>query len=117
MQIRFATVSGSKAAANIDAEHETHRVGLPEVLLVLLFSLRRTVWVAVLAWAAGAKLASTLELGPLYMVATVFVVIILNLGRRREGEASAYSIFNNHQRLPGQLTAEHMDEQLRRGQL
>ena len=36
-------------------------------------------------------------------VATVFVLIIFNLGRRREGEASAYSIFNNHQRLPGQV--------------
>lgn len=48
----------------------------------------------------------------------MFVLILLNLGRRREGEWSAYSIFNEgHRRLPGQLTAEHMDDQVRRGHL
>lgn len=51
-------------------------------------------------------------------VSSVFVLILLNLGRRREGEWSAYSIFNEgHRRLPGQLTAEHMDDQVRRGHL
>ncbi|KAL0055170.1 hypothetical protein WJX82_008128 [Trebouxia sp. C0006] len=36
---------------------------------------------------------------------------------RQQGEASAYSIFNNFQELPGQLNAHRLDDQLRHGQM
>ncbi|PNH12785.1 hypothetical protein TSOC_000321 [Tetrabaena socialis] len=44
--------------------------------------------------------------------------IFTNLGTRRAGEASAYSIFNRGvQRLPGQLDAGEIDRQMRQGQM
>jgi hypothetical protein len=47
----------------------------------------------------------------------MLLAIFLNLGRRNAGDASAYSIFNNFQRLPGQLDADVIDAQVRRGQM
>ena len=49
---------------------------------------------------------------------SIFALILLNLGKREAGQFSAYSIFNpGVRRLPGQITAEDLDQQLRRGQL
>jgi hypothetical protein len=47
----------------------------------------------------------------------MLAAIFGNLGRRGAGDASAYSIFNNFQRLPGQLDADVVDQQVRRGQM
>jgi hypothetical protein len=55
--------------------------------------------------------------GEIYVLLTLMTVIFCNLGTRREGEASAYSIFNNFRELPGQLNANMLDDQLRRGQM
>jgi hypothetical protein len=47
---------------------------------------------------------------------TGFVVIFTNLGTRKAGEASAYSVFNEGFReLPGTFNADRVDEHLRRG--
>lgn len=47
-----------------------------------------------------------------------FVFIASNLGTRKAGEASAYSIFNEgFQQIAGTFGAEHMDAQLRQGRL
>jgi hypothetical protein len=51
------------------------------------------------------------------VLASFVLVMLCNLGKRRKGEASAYSVFNGFQELPGQLNAQRMDEQLRRGQM
>lgn len=48
---------------------------------------------------------------------TIILLIYINLGTRRPGEASAYSVFNNFVRLPGQLTAEVLDDQIRHGHM
>ncbi|KAK9845279.1 hypothetical protein WJX81_002128 [Elliptochloris bilobata] len=94
------------------------RLRLPELLMVVLFSVRPWVWAALGAWLACAPLAHRLEVGPLYVLASAAALIFLNLGTRKAGEASAYSIFNaGFRELPGQLNAAAMDEQLRRGQL
>lgn len=45
-----------------------HRLRLPEVLLVLLFSLPARFYLGVVAWLVGSKVASTYGAGPLYMV-------------------------------------------------
>ncbi len=58
-----------------------------------------------------------LEVGPVAFLVTIIVLIYVNLGTRRPGEASAYSIFNNFVRLPGQLTAEALDDQIRLGHM
>ena len=67
---------------------------------------------------AGAKLASYYDLGPVYILAAIIITIFTHLGQKKEGEASAYSVFNpGVQRLPGQLDADVLDEQIRRGQM
>ena len=94
------------------------RCHLPELVVALLFRPSWRFWAALVAWLACSKLAAMYELGPLFMVSTVFVLIASNLGTRAEGSLSAYSIFNpNLQRLPGQVIAEHLDGQMRRGQM
>ena len=95
-----------------------HRLRLPEALLALLLHVGPRFWLGLLAWMAGARLASAYELGPVYVVSTIFLAIFFNLGQRREGEWSAYSIFNaGTRRLPGQMTAEDLDGQVRRGHM
>ena len=64
-------------------------------------------WVALFYW-----------LGPLSRPALVFVtffyLIFSNLGQRKEGELSAYSVFNpNFERLEGDNLAEQFEAQLR----
>lgn len=93
------------------------RARLPEWVVAALFSLGWHWWLGLLAWVAGAKLSARWDLGPVFVVTSIFALILLNLGKRREGEASAYSVFNQGRRLPGQLTAEDLDAQLRRGHL
>ena len=95
-----------------------HRLRLPEALLALLLHVGPRFWLGLVAWVAGARLAAAYEVGPVYVVTTIFLAIFLNLGQRQEGEWSAYSIFNaGTRRLPGQMTAEDLDGQLRRGNL
>jgi len=55
--------------------------------------------------------------GPVYVLCTLLAIIYTNLGRRRAGEASAYSIFNGGRELPGALNAAAIDDQMRRGQM
>lgn len=95
-----------------------HRLRLPEYVVAVLFSIGWRFWAGLALWAALSRVASVYELGPLYMIATVFLLILFNLGTRREGSLSAYSLFNpNMQQLPGQMTMEQLDGQLRRGQM
>ena len=89
---------------------------LPTLPLLLVLCFPRF-WLGVVAWCVGAHLSARAELGPLYILGTIFILIAINLGQRAVGQASAYSIFNNFRRLPGQLTAEDLDHQLRHGQM
>ncbi|PON56874.1 Ubiquitin domain containing protein [Trema orientale] len=51
------------------------------------------------------------------ILATGFVIILLNLGKRQPGDISAYSIFNEDFReLPGTLNADRLDRDVRSGQ-
>ncbi|PON57086.1 Ubiquitin domain containing protein [Parasponia andersonii] len=51
------------------------------------------------------------------ILATGFVIILLNLGKRQPGDVSAYSIFNEDFReLPGTLNADRLDRDVRSGQ-
>ena len=76
-----------------------------------------TGYAVLVAWFLFGRLASSQGLGSLYLVLSVIAFIFTNLGKRREGEASAYTVFNNFQALPGQLTGDQLDRQMVRGQL
>ena len=68
----------------------------------------------VAGWAACARAAAAIDAGPPFVLLTGFALVCGNLGRRRPGEASAYSIFNpGCARLPGQLTADDADDAAR----
>ena len=85
--------------------------------MILAIQVKPAVWLGIFAWLLFAPLASRLGVGELYVLATVVCLIFLNLGQRKEGEASAYSIFNGFRRLPGQLTADELDRQVRTGRM
>ena len=91
--------------------------GVPTSALAVAARVPRAFWAALLLWPAGAKLASAFDLGPLFIIGTVVAGVYLNLGRRREGDASAYTIFNGFRALAGQFTGDDVDHGLRRGQM
>ena len=94
-----------------------HDWQLPESALMVVFAVRLQTWLIFITWLASIPIAHALSIGPLYILGTLILVIFRNLGNRQPGEASAYSIFNNFQELPGQLNAGHLDDQLRQGQM
>lgn len=96
------------------------RCHAPELLLVWLFQIGPTRLLAAAAVMAGARLVYNLDpgLSAVYLLIAMIVAIYINLGTKKEGEASAYSVFNpGVQRLPGQLDADEIDRQIRSGQI
>ena len=87
----------------------------PSISVVI--QVKPTIWLWLLLWLVCAPLASWMEIGPLYVLGSIMAVIFTNLSQRKAGEASSYSIFNNFRNLPGQLTADELDRQVRTGQM
>lgn len=94
-----------------------HHWHLPESVLMVVFAVRLQSWLIFIAWLASIPIAHAVSIGPLYILGSLILVIFKNLGKRQPGEASAYSIFNGFQELPGQLNAGRLDDQLRHGQM
>jgi len=91
-----------------------HRCRIPEWIVALLLRIRRKFWLFLGLWILSCRLASEFDLGPVFLLGTLFALIFTNLGTRTS-EWSAYSIFNRGaRRLGGQLTAEDLDAQMRR---
>lgn len=77
-------------------------------------SLPVTTYVYLVLWLAGAALFYYWDFTSLYMILTGFLLVFTNLGERKEGELSAYSVFNEgFQELMGTLNANQIDDQLR----
>ncbi|KAL2901463.1 SAYSvFN domain-containing protein 1 [Bienertia sinuspersici] len=88
------------------------------IVLIALFSLSFKAWIFIILWFILAPVAHRWDLGPLFILGTGFFIIFWNLGHRKTGELSAYSIFNEDFReLPGTLNADRLDRDLRTGQL
>ena len=86
-------------------------------LTVQILGLSNVFWALFVAWvAAGVAVVGT-GLEHTYLALSILLVVFLNLGRRRAGESSAYSVFNNFRTLPGQLTGDMIDDMVRRGQM
>lgn len=93
------------------------KLKIPDMLLMAIFSLRLKVWAVIIMWFILAPIAHKWDVGPLYILGTGFVIIFLNLGKRQQGDMSAYSIFNEDFReLPGTFNAERVDRDIRAGQ-
>ncbi|KAL6559649.1 hypothetical protein OROGR_004766 [Orobanche gracilis] len=90
---------------------------LPDILLMAIFTLSLKAWIFIIMWFILAPVAHRWDLGPLYILATGFCLILFNLGKRKAGDVSAYSIFNEDFReLPGTLNADRLDRDIRAGQ-
>ncbi|KAB1199524.1 hypothetical protein CJ030_MR4G010954 [Morella rubra] len=93
------------------------KLKLPDIFLMAILSLSLKAWAIIVLWFILAPVAHKWDLGPLYILGTGFLVIFLNLGKRKPGDASAYSIFNEEFReLPGTLNADRLDRDIRAGQ-
>ncbi|XP_057477882.1 uncharacterized protein LOC130765470 [Actinidia eriantha] len=93
------------------------KLRFPDMLLMAIFSVTLKMWVIIVMWFILAPVAHSWDLGPLYILATGFAIIFLNLGKRQHGDVSAYSIFNEDFReLPGTLNADRLDRDIRAGQ-
>lgn len=54
-----------------------------------------------------------IEFGLVYIISSLLYFIFANLGKRREGELSAYHVFNkDFKALPGQLQASQIEAEL-----
>ncbi|XAR54831.1 hypothetical protein NMG60_11030137 [Bertholletia excelsa] len=93
------------------------KLRLPDMLLIAIFSISLKAWAIIIMWFVLAPVAHRWDLGPIYILATGFAIIFLNLGHRRQGDMSAYSIFNeDFTELPGTLNADRLDRDIRAGQ-
>jgi hypothetical protein len=67
-------------------------------------------WLGIVSWLASARLAGSLGFGNPYVLLSMFALVFFNLGERKQGDLSAYNVFNdNFTELLGQLRAEHLE--------
>ncbi|KAI7734074.1 hypothetical protein M8C21_012201 [Ambrosia artemisiifolia] len=93
------------------------KLKIPDMLLMAIFSLSLKAWAVFIMWFVLAPIAHKWDVGPLYILGTGFAIIFVNLGKREQGDMSAYSIFNEDFReLPGTFNAERVDRDIRAGQ-
>ena len=60
-------------------------------------------------------LAIHVGFGAVYVILVAFAAVFCNLGQRGQGEASAYSVFNNFQYLQGELRMDQVEAEMRGG--
>jgi hypothetical protein len=71
-------------------------------------------WIYFGIWCICLGIMTHLEFGSLWILVTMFALIFLNLGTRKKGELSAYSVFNaGFKQLLGTTTAEQFDKEIR----
>ena len=82
--------------------------------MVLCWNWQR--WATLLLWFALLGIFAKLEFGSLYVMGTAFALIFYNLdySTKRDGEMSAWSVFNEgFTTMLGTLSAEQMDREIR----
>ncbi|OAY70303.1 hypothetical protein ACMD2_23962 [Ananas comosus] len=62
------------------------KLRLPDILLMAIFSISLKVWACIILWFSLAPVAHRWDLGPIYILGTGFLVILLNLGKRQHGD-------------------------------
>lgn len=85
-----------------------------EYLIQFLTSLSIRFVSGFLIWSIVMAIFVYIEFGMLGIFITLFGLLFYNLGERKKGELSAYSVFNdNFQRILGTTTGEDIDNELR----
>uniref|UniRef100_A0A0K0FVI4 SAYSvFN domain-containing protein n=1 Tax=Strongyloides venezuelensis TaxID=75913 RepID=A0A0K0FVI4_STRVS len=68
-----------------------------------------------LFYLSGQLLMNYAGFGVVYFLCFLMFLMFLSLGKRKRGEVSAYSVFNeNFEALPGQMTSEQFEEAMLR---
>ncbi|MQL80941.1 hypothetical protein Taro_013394, partial [Colocasia esculenta] len=62
------------------------KLGLPDVLLMAVFSISLKAWVGIVLWFLLAPIAHRWDLGPIYILGTGFAMMLINLGKRQDGD-------------------------------
>lgn len=89
------------------------RLHAPAVVAALRSVGPRT-WLKLSIWFVLMLLCRYYRLGQPFVITTLIVLMLSNLGERKPGEASAYTVFNDGmQALPGQLRMEDFEGELR----
>uniref|UniRef100_A0A1I7U6Q3 SAYSvFN domain-containing protein n=1 Tax=Caenorhabditis tropicalis TaxID=1561998 RepID=A0A1I7U6Q3_9PELO len=71
--------------------------------------------IAIVVYVIGQALAAWVQFGAVFFILSLILFTYWNTGRRRHGEMSAYSVFNqNCERLAGSMTAEHFERDMLR---
>ena len=82
-----------------------------------LSTVTTTTYLYIGMWLCGGVVFYVWDITSLYVIFTMFALIFMNLGERKEGELSAYSVFNEgFQELMGTMNANQIDQQLRHQQ-
>lgn len=70
----------------------------------------------VVLWYIGLVIINKYHFAQVYVVITGLLIIFLNLGKRKEGELSAYSVFNKDgKKLAGEFDTNQIERNLRGG--
>lgn len=89
------------------------RLHAPTVVAALRTVGPRT-WLKFSIWFVLMLVCRHYRLGQPFVITTLIVLMLSNLGERKPGEASAYTVFNDDmQALPGQLQMEDFEGELR----
>lgn len=87
-----------------------------EHALALLLSVSWRTLLLCAAWYAVSRVALRHGVGQPFILLSIVALVLANFGRRKPGEASAYSLFNANKRaLPGAIPREELERQLRGG--
>eukprot|EP01026_Neomeris_dumetosa_P056663 TRINITY_DN5189_c0_g1_i1.p2 TRINITY_DN5189_c0_g1~~TRINITY_DN5189_c0_g1_i1.p2 ORF type:complete len:217 (-),score=21.63 TRINITY_DN5189_c0_g1_i1:368-1018(-) len=115
---RFKLNESSPYVLKSLAKFLKEKMKFPDWVLVAIFGLNKWVYISIILFIMGGPIAHKYDLGPIYVIAWILALIFMNLGKRKPGEMSAYSVFNEgFQELPGQFNAQQVDQQIRRGQM
>ena len=91
----------------------TARLHGPALMAALRTVSLRT-WVKAVVWFVLMLMCRHYRLGQPFVITTLIVLMLSNLGERKPGELSAYTVFNEGQEaLPGQLRMEDFEREMR----
>lgn len=69
-------------------------------------------WAKIGGWVILSRVAKHLGFGAPFFIASLIWLMLTNLGERKPGESSAYTVFNQGRALPGQLRQEDFEREL-----